>query len=71
VDKMMVGARQDMLRKALALMEDALALLDEADCSADVGAHLDLALWRLKEIVPEASAPAGGGTLGETARAAE
>lgn len=67
----MVGARHDMLRKALALMEHALALLDEADCSADVGAHLDLALWRLREIVPGQSVAAGNGTIGESARAAE
>jgi hypothetical protein len=67
----MVGARQEMLRKALVLMEDALALLDEADCSADVGAHLDLALWRLKEIVPITSASEESGTLADSVRAAK
>jgi hypothetical protein len=36
-------------------MEKALQLLDEADCSADVGAHLDLALCRLKDLLPPTS----------------
>jgi hypothetical protein len=63
----MVVARQEMLRRALALMEDALELLDKADCSADVGAHLDLAIWRLREIVPDGLSRLGSGS----ARAAE
>jgi hypothetical protein len=63
----MVVARQEMLRRALALMESALELLDQADCSADVGAHLDLAIWKLREIVPEGLSHLGSGS----ARAAE
>lgn len=34
-------------------MEHALRLLDEANCSADAGAHLDLALARLREAMEE------------------
>jgi hypothetical protein len=37
------------LRHALRLMESALALLDEANQSFDVAAHLDLAIQRLRE----------------------
>ena len=40
---------QEQLAKALAHMESALQLLDDADASADIGAHLDLAIWRLRE----------------------
>jgi hypothetical protein len=50
VEKTMLAARQEMLRRALALMENALDLLDDADCSADVGAHLDLAICRLRDV---------------------
>jgi hypothetical protein len=39
-------------------MEEALRLLDEADCSADVGAHLDLAICRLKDMLPQAASRA-------------
>lgn len=35
--------------EALSLMEGALAILDRTDCSLDVGAHLDLAICRLRE----------------------
>jgi hypothetical protein len=70
VEKTLVVARQEMLRKALAYMEDALLLLDEAACSADVGAHLDLAIWRLKEIVPKAL-PGVAAPVSESARAAK
>ena len=35
------------LVEARTLMEEALRLLDEAGASADVGAHLDLAICRL------------------------
>lgn len=34
---------------ALALLEKALTMLDEAEVPADVGAHLDLAICRLRE----------------------
>jgi len=40
---------QDGTGEALALMERALSLLDEAEGPADVGAHLDLAINRLKD----------------------
>jgi hypothetical protein len=35
--------------KALALMERALGLLDEVETSAEVAAHLDLAICRLRD----------------------
>lgn len=38
---------QEKLEKALACMQAALALLDDADAPADIGAHLDLAICRL------------------------
>ena len=36
---------------ALSLMEEALALLDRDDFALDVGAHLDLAICRLREVL--------------------
>jgi hypothetical protein len=36
---------------ALSLMEEALALLDRGDVAPDVGAHLDLAICRLRDIL--------------------
>ena len=44
---------------ALVLMRRALAMLDEAACPTDIGAHLDLAAARLDEwILSGGSAPA-------------
>lgn len=60
----MVVAQQEMLRRALIFMEDALRLLDEADCPADVGAHLDLAIWRLRDCIPEVPPSTGSGSAG-------
>lgn len=45
----------DELRHALSLMETALSLLDKADAAFDVGAHLDLAIHRLKEVLANAA----------------
>ncbi len=39
--------------RALSLMGSALQLLDEADAPADVGAHLDLALCRLRDCMAQ------------------
>lgn len=39
---------------ALERMSEALKLLDESDAPADVGAHLDLAIERLKEEIATA-----------------
>jgi hypothetical protein len=39
------------LTSALELMEAALELLDRASVAADVGAHLDLAISRLKTLL--------------------
>jgi hypothetical protein len=35
--------------RALNLMKEALRLLDDAKAAADIGAHLDLAIHRLRE----------------------
>ena len=45
-------AREQQLRNALSLMRNALRILDETQCSADVGAHLDLAICRLTDLLP-------------------
>ena len=39
---------------ALAHMEEALELLDGCNAPADVGAHLDLAICRLRDVLAEA-----------------
>lgn len=40
-----------MWSEALALMQRALAMLDESQAPAEIGAHLDLAIVRLQEHV--------------------
>lgn len=45
------GLMPEELQTALAKMQDAIDLLDIAGAPADVGAHLDLAISRLKEII--------------------
>jgi hypothetical protein len=45
----------DQMRKALALMREALDLLDGARAPAHLGAHLDLAIVRLAESIPAAT----------------
>jgi hypothetical protein len=52
------GTGEQQLRNALRLMTNALQLLDEAECSADVGAHLDLAICRLKDLLPRSGSDA-------------
>jgi hypothetical protein len=48
---------EDRLLTALKHMECALELLDQAEASADIGAHLDLAICRLREALsPEETA---------------
>ena len=47
------SARQQKLLDALALMEEALQLLDEADTSGNVDPHLDLAICRLRDMLPQ------------------
>jgi hypothetical protein len=68
---MNLAARQEMLRNALVLMEDALGLLDDADCAADIGAHLDLAINRLRDFVSEASSAVHCSSIGERERIAK
>jgi len=48
-------AREQQLRNALSLMRNALQMLDEAECSAEVGAHLDLAICRLTDLLPRSA----------------
>jgi len=43
---------------ALALMQRALAMLDESQAPAQIGAHLDLAIIRLQEHISNAAAVA-------------
>jgi hypothetical protein len=43
------------LRAALAHLEGSLQLLDDADAAADIGAHVDLAVHRLREMLSVAS----------------
>lgn len=43
------------LAEAAALMKTALVLLDEAEAPPDIGAHLDLAICRLDEILEAGS----------------
>lgn len=49
----------EALGKALVYMEAALQLLDDAEAPPDIGAHLDMALSRLKAILPQ-TAPQPG-----------
>lgn len=50
------STEEEKLEKALLCMQTALHLLDDADAPADIGAHLDLAICRLKDIIAEPSA---------------
>jgi len=50
----------DQMHRALALMREALDLLDGARAPAHLGAHLDLAIVRLAESIP-AGTPKGAG----------
>lgn len=43
------GRLQEDGQTALSLMEQALGLLDSCDSALDVGAHLDLAICRLRD----------------------
>lgn len=47
--------RDAMVARALQQMESALQLIDEAAVPGDIGAHLDLAVCRLKEVMPSAA----------------
>jgi hypothetical protein len=52
--------RGEALQKALSYMEVALELLDGAEAPAEIGAHLDLALCRLREVVGDAEGQISG-----------
>lgn len=45
----------DELKHALSLMETALNLIDRTEAAFEVGAHLDLAVQRLKQILTAAA----------------
>ncbi len=45
------GSLEQHTAAALQLMEEALELLDQCDAPADIGAHLDLAIQRLRCLV--------------------
>ena len=47
------GSIQSEGAEALKLMEEALELLDRCDGAADIGAHLDLAICRLRALVAQ------------------
>lgn len=47
---------EERLLKALDWMKGALQLLDDANAPADVGAHLDGAICRLKNVLAESRA---------------
>ena len=49
----------DQLTRPLHLMIEALELLDDMDAPADVGAHLDLAIHRLRQVIISAAGHAG------------
>ena len=58
--------RAEKLQSALSNMESALQILDNADAPPDIGAHLDLAICRLKDAVggfPPHAAGLSGGTI--------
>lgn len=54
------------LRGALRLMKSALAKLDAAEAPAEIGAHLDLVICRLEEVIDRARAPANSDSPRET-----
>ena len=47
------SSTEEKLEKALICMESALQLLDDADAPADIGAHLDMSMCRLKDVLSE------------------
>ena len=49
------SSAQSKLAEAMALMRQALQLLDAAQAPADIGAHLDLAIVRLDQCLPDGS----------------
>ena len=48
--------REEQLQKALEYMQAALEVLDDADAPADIGAHLEHAITRMRDI-PRGSLP--------------
>ena len=45
--------QKDQLAEAMKAMEHALAILDRANAPGEIGAHLDLALNRLADVLGE------------------
>jgi Flp pilus assembly protein TadB len=45
--------REQQLRKALEYMRNALQLLDDAEAPMEIGAHLDYAICRMSDDMPD------------------
>lgn len=56
--------RDDALSAALAHLREAIALLDEADAPAQIGAHVDLAAHQLQALLPLTKLPPVQSRLG-------
>lgn len=53
------ASRLQQWKSALEHLETALRILDEADCPPQVGAQLDLAICRLKDVIENPDEPRG------------
>jgi len=45
--------------RALEMLEEALAILDDTDMPSDIGAHVDLAICRLRDRLQQSGDPEG------------
>ena len=52
----LLSSPRDDAKAALALLEQALNLIDRFDGPGEVGAHVDLAIHRLRDAIPEKAA---------------
>lgn len=60
MDQASFSSRRNKLEKALSFMQSSLKLLDDADAPAAIGAHLDLAICRLRDHLAESAGPSDG-----------
>ena len=63
----LLSSPRDDAEAALALLEQALNLIDRFDDLGDVGAHVYLAIHRLRETIPEMAAGEQASTPAELA----
>jgi hypothetical protein len=63
----LLSSPRDDAEAALALLEQALALIDRFDGPGEVGAHVDLAIHRLHDAIPEKPAGEQASTPAELA----